>query len=142
GGGGNNILNNNSASAIAGGSANTIGANVANGFIGGGYENNASGSFSTVPGGQLNFAGGTFSFAAGQQAQAFHEGAFVWADSQNATFSSTANDQFLIRAQGGVGIGTPNPAAMLHVFSTNQFQLEVEGVGHTPPAIRLGEAGF
>ena len=142
GGGGNNIFNNNSASAIAGGSANTIGANVANGFIGGGYQNTANGNFSTVPGGQLNVAGGDFSFAAGQQAQAFHQGAFVWADSQNATFSSTANNQFLIRARGGVGIGTPSPAATLHVFSTDQFQLEVERSDSIPPAIRLGKVGF
>jgi trimeric autotransporter adhesin len=31
-----------------------------------------------------------------------HQGAFVWADSQNAIFASTANDQFSARAAGGV----------------------------------------
>jgi hypothetical protein len=45
---------------------------------------------------------GSYSFAAGQQAYAGHNGAFVWADSQNAQFSSTANDQFNVRANGGV----------------------------------------
>jgi len=38
-----------------------------------------------------------------------HQGAFVWADSQNAVFASTANDQFLLRAAGGVGINTATP---------------------------------
>ena len=43
---------------------------------------------------------------------------------------------------GKVGIGiTNNLAASLHVFSTNQFQLEVEGAGFTAPAIRLAEEG-
>ena len=31
-----------------------------------------------------------------------HQGSFVWADSQNATYASTTNDSFNIRAQGGV----------------------------------------
>jgi len=33
----------------------------------------------------------------------------VWADSQSADFISSANNQFLIRAGGGVGINTNNP---------------------------------
>jgi hypothetical protein len=37
-----------------------------------------------------------------QQAQALHQGAFVWADSQNAVFASTANDQVSFRCAGGV----------------------------------------
>src|SRR5439155_7593944 len=44
--------------------------------------------------------------------------AFVWADSQNAAFASVANDQFLIRAQGGVGIGKNNPTTALDVNGT------------------------
>jgi hypothetical protein len=48
-----------------------------------------------------------------------HTSAFVWADSQNAPFSSTGSDQFLIRAQGGVGINTNNPnGAGLNVNGT------------------------
>jgi hypothetical protein len=46
---------------------------------------------------------------------AAHAGTFVWADSTNARFASTAQDQFLIRATGGVGIGTDSPEAPLHV---------------------------
>jgi sulfatase modifying factor 1 len=44
--------------------------------------------------------------AAGQQAQATNQGAFVWADSQNAPFASTNNDSFNVRAQGGVDFVT------------------------------------
>jgi hypothetical protein len=84
------------------------------GTIGGGDDNTA-GNYATVPGGVDNTASGLYSFAAGQQAQALNQGAFVWADSQGGTFASTANDQFLIRAQGGVGIGTPSPQQGLSV---------------------------
>jgi hypothetical protein len=72
------------------------------GTVGGGFRNTASGGLSTVVGGQYNTASGEYSFAAGQQAQAIHQGAFVWADSQNAYFASTTNDQFSIHAQGEV----------------------------------------
>jgi hypothetical protein len=76
------------------------------GAIGGGIRNTASGSDATVPGGEMNTAGGAYSFAAGRYAEALHAGAFVWADTNNVAFSSTAANQFLIRAGGGVGIGT------------------------------------
>ena len=81
--------------------------------IAGGLNNTAGGNYATVPGGQNNIASGAYSFAAGQRAQALNQGAFVWADSQSATFASTANNQFLIRAQGGVGIGTTSPQQSL-----------------------------
>ena len=54
-----------------------------------------------LPGGFGNIAA-TNCFAAGHQAQATNQGAFVWADSQNAIFASTANDQVSFRCQGGV----------------------------------------
>jgi hypothetical protein len=117
-GGGQHNTNNGYIGTIAGGQNNYI--TQPNGLvyqpaIGGGYGNMASNSYATIPGGILNIAGGEYSFAAGQQAQAFHQGAFVWADSQNSTFSSTANDQFLIRAKGGVGINKGNPGGALEV---------------------------
>ncbi|MFV1981595.1 MAG: tail fiber domain-containing protein, partial [Rhodothermia bacterium] len=59
-----------------------------------------------------------FTFAAGQRAKANHSGAFVWADSASTVgvdFSSTNENQFLIRASGGVGIGTNAPAEALQV---------------------------
>lgn len=103
-------------STIGGGGANTAG----NWYdaIGGGYDNSVSGSFATVPGGVGNIAGGDYSFAAGSNAKANHQGAFVWGDSTNADFASTANNQFLIRATGGVGINTNTPNAALSVSGT------------------------
>ena len=63
-------------------------------------------------------AAASYALAAGRQAKANHTGAFVWADSTDANFSSTAGDQFLVRASGGVGINTNNPQADLHVAGT------------------------
>lgn len=82
--------------------------------ISGGEGNSATGSYATIPGGILNQAT-HYAFAAGRRAKANHQGAFVWADSTNADFASSANNQFLIRAAGGVGVGTTNPSAPLSV---------------------------
>jgi hypothetical protein len=57
---------------------------------------------STVGGGISNEASADYSFAAGRRAKADNPGAFVWADSTDADFSSTANNQFAVRANGGV----------------------------------------
>jgi hypothetical protein len=81
---------------------------VDGGSIGGGSFNQVSASGGTVPGGFGNLAAGIQSFAAGTDAQALYDGDFVWADSQGAIFSSTGTNQFLIRAQGGVGLGATN----------------------------------
>jgi hypothetical protein len=70
--------------------------------VGGGLQNTASGIDSVVPGGVDNVAGGNWSFAAGSQAIANNNGAFVWADNSAGSFASTANNQFSVRAQGGV----------------------------------------
>ena len=99
---------------------NTAGGGAAT--VGGGSANVASGDAATVPGGVLNVAGGDYSFAAGRRAKALHQGAFVWADSQGADFTSTANDQFLIRAQGGVGVGTASPQAQFNVNGTARIE--------------------
>jgi hypothetical protein len=108
--------------------------------VGGGDNNQASGGSATVPGGSLNGAGGDFSFAAGHRAQvripAFSgdadgdEGTFVWADAQNADFVSTGPNQFLIRAQGGVGINTNAPSGELQLGAPSDFT-----------AFRFGNAG-
>jgi hypothetical protein len=116
------------AAAVGGGLENTssgnyatVGAgldNISSGgaaTVSGGVYNQATNDYATVPGGENNLAGGQYSFAAGRRAKANHSGAFVWADSANADFVSSSNNQFLIRASGGVGIGTANPAAALHV---------------------------
>jgi hypothetical protein len=85
----------------------------------GGANNTASGVWSAVPGGALNVASGVASFAAGYNAHATTQGAFVWADnSSGSAFTSSANYQFLMRATGGVGIGTAQtPPGGLRVAS-------------------------
>jgi hypothetical protein len=83
---------------VGGGSNNT----ASNGFatVGGGSFNTASGGWATVPGGLRNTAAGFASFAAGDQAKANHQGAFVWADSQGLDMASSGADQFIARAAG------------------------------------------
>ena len=79
--------------------------NFASGFyatVAGGYENSASGFAASVPGGYHNSASGAYSFAGGYEAQAPDYGCFVWADESGGSFASTANDQFAVRAAGGV----------------------------------------
>jgi len=103
--------------------------NIASGFaatVGGGNSNTASGLNATVGGGYYNTASGSCSFAAGLKAKANHLGTFVWADSSvNANFATTGNNQFLIRAAGGVGIGTNSPEASLHVQDSIECVVKV-----------------
>lgn len=82
-----------------------------------GFMSTASGSFSMAVGNN-NVASGNYSVALGAGAQAAHAGTFVWADTTAPSFSSSADNQFLIRAAGGVGIGTGAPATKLHVSDT------------------------
>lgn len=108
-GGNDNIISSNASGAtISGGEQNTINANAQASVVGGGFGNTigANTQQGTVPGGFQNTAAGDYSFAAGNSAQALHKGSFVWADSSVGAFASGAADQFLIRARGGVGIGT------------------------------------
>lgn len=108
GGGAANAIDTNSPNAVvAGGLQNT--AYGSGSTISGGIQNNASGGWATVPGGRNNLAQGDQSLAAGTQAKALHDGSFVWADPTPADFASTAVNQFLLRASGGVGINTNNP---------------------------------
>jgi hypothetical protein len=106
-------------STISGGDQNTNLANAYYAAIGGGGQNTilTFAQYATIPGGQLNSAG-NYAFAAGRRAKATHEGSFVWADSTDADFTSTANKQFLIRAGGNVGINKNNPATALDVNGT------------------------
>jgi len=87
---------------ISGGELNI--ADAPHSTVGGGWGNLASGHHSTIPGGFSNIASGEDSFAAGQRAHAVNIGSFVWADSTDADFVSTADDQFSVRAAGGVRI--------------------------------------
>jgi len=76
--------------------------------VGGGLSNTANGWYATVPGGNANTANGTYSFAAGRQAKANHQGAFVWADSTAADFASERDNQFRVRADGGARLDVNN----------------------------------
>jgi hypothetical protein len=44
------------------------------------FDNWATNIFATIPGGSNNIAGQPFTCAAGNNARAMHQGAFVWAD--------------------------------------------------------------
>lgn len=108
---------------IAGGGSggNTNQVSATGGTIGGGTDNNVSGTYSTIPGGYANTASGAYSFAAGLLAQATTQGAFVWADAELATFASTADNQFLVRAVGGVGIDTASTVEGSLTVNTNIY---------------------
>jgi hypothetical protein len=117
---------------VSGGAGNR--ATGAYATVAGGWGNLASGNFSMVSGGSFdtasaplavalggfrNRAGGYASLAAGTQAKADHAGAFVWADTQSTPFASTGSCQVLIRASGGVGIGTNSPKGIVHAVTAS-----------------------
>jgi len=127
GGGAFNVINGDWAT-ISGG-VNNFATNKA--AIGGGWANIATGVASTIPGGSTNLAAGNNSFAAGQRAKAVNNGAFVWSDSQNADFSSTADNQFAVRAQNGVMIqGT---TTTLDLRGNGAIRVAGAGVGTPGP---------
>lgn len=104
------------ASVLGGGahaSENICSANFAT--VCGGEMNSASGYSAIVCGGGYNEAAGAYSLAAGYQAWATHDGCMVWADSTGGGFESTAPNQVLFRADGGVGINTNAPTSALDV---------------------------
>jgi hypothetical protein len=103
---------------VAGGLSNWAGGHGST--VCGGVDNAANGAFSTAPGGFFNRAAGDYSFAAGRGAKANHDGAFVWADSNNFNFFSAADNTFRVRATGGArfftaidGAGNPTTSAFL-----------------------------
>ncbi|MCC6821386.1 MAG: tail fiber domain-containing protein, partial [Verrucomicrobia subdivision 3 bacterium] len=134
----NSIGTNSFASAIGGGSDNDIAASAQYATIAGGINNDivANAQYATIPGGLLNTAT-NYAFAAGRRAKANHTGAFVWADSQNADFASTTNNQFAIRATGGVQLSDNTPALsfgfatrqMLNLWGTD-YGLGVQSFGY------------
>lgn len=101
-----------------------------------GYGSVSSGFAATALGRQT-LAAGDHSFAAGYQAKANHPGSFVWADGIGMDFSSSDANQFVIRASSGVGIGTGNPKADLHLYSfNNPTVMRIQSTG-TPGFGRL-----
>jgi len=137
-GGGGDSLNPNRVTdwygTVAGGYGNRAGDGLGTatdrgyGAVGGGVFNVASGEFATIPGGSRNVAGGTNSFAAGDGAQALHNGSFVWADNFSDPIQSNGENQFVVGARGGsrflgnVGISfsaTPIPSNILTIQQTS-----------------------
>jgi formylglycine-generating enzyme required for sulfatase activity len=66
-----------------------------------GYYTTASGQYSTAMG-NWTTASGQYSTALGNDAQATNGYTFVWADGQSGPFTSTTNNEFSVRAGGGV----------------------------------------
>jgi len=89
GGSDNEIGRDSSWTVILGGDNNRIGTNCASAVIAGGTNNLVADNCG-------------LSFAAGRRCRVNHAGAFVWADSQNASFASAGEDTFNIRSQGGM----------------------------------------
>jgi hypothetical protein len=128
GGGEGNLIHTNALnSTIGGGAQNTIVDYAQLSTIGGGYNNviQFDALAATIPGGSDNTAAGDYSFAAGRRAQANHSGTFVWADSTDADFASTAANQFAIRASGGVRLSDSTPN--LSFGSTTRQMLNLWG---------------
>jgi hypothetical protein len=106
-GGGGGQAGNQSLGNIASGEASVVGGgylNIAGGLnatVGGGWGNIASGNYAMVLGGDNNHANGNYSFAGGSYAWATNSAAFVWSDGSIFPTSSTADQQFMVRASGG-----------------------------------------
>ena len=126
--------------------------NLANGnssAVGGGETNRATGSFATVPGGENNTASAPHSFAAGQRAKANHAGSFVWSDTQSSDFATTTDNQFRVRAAGGMEIvgGSGQPALRFSAGRTGGFGTPVgfaentNTSGQSAPAMRVVNNG-
>ena len=84
--------------------ANAGGAYASCATVAGGYQNTATGSCAAVAGGHKNTAAGDYSFVVGRQAKnadAAHDGVFMFSDSTYADFSSAAANEFAVRASGG-----------------------------------------
>ena len=105
--------------------------------VAGGSSNTASGASATVAGGDNNTADGGNSFAAGRGTKANHGGAFVWGDNTVADVTSTAVNQFVIRANGGIrlpGAGENQPGNAAKQSGTNMFTHVVPASGPCVPS--------
>lgn len=111
GGGGNRATS--GGAAVGGGVSNQATAEYA--VVAGGFENVATGVAATIPGGTSCAASGAGSLAAGNRATANHQGAFVWADSTDAEFTSSATNEFAVRATGGARIVASNGNYGAHI---------------------------
>jgi hypothetical protein len=115
-GGYNNKIEDSKYSVIVGGgfldNGNSITGSGAHNTILGGYFNAINdGSYSSIIGGHNNYVQGNNSVAIGSNIQILHSNSFVFSDSLE-TRSTTDDNQFLIYAEGGVGINTAPSTTM------------------------------
>ena len=128
---------------VGGGENNTASGNSAT--VGGGGHNTASAIFATVPGGEYNIAAGDYSFAAGRNAKinTAHDGSFLFSDSSNFDFNSSAANEFAVRATGGARFvtaidGTGAPTRSIVMTPSGNL-----GVGTSTPTANIhGETGL
>lgn len=133
---------------VGGGRSNTSGQEYST--VGGGRENIASGIYSTIGGGRGNVAQGLGSVAAGIGAWATHRGAFIWADSTYAfanpvkPFHSLQDNEFAIRAAGGVRVANSGDGAVLLNLQTErhwEFRQLGEGADSALELASVGGGG-
>ncbi|NBV41806.1 hypothetical protein EBR96_03435, partial [bacterium] len=73
----------------------------------GGANNIIPGAYAATIGGSRLKAAGDFAVALGRGSSAARHGSFVWGDAQDVPeFRAVTENQFLIRASGGVGVGS------------------------------------
>ena len=146
-----------------GGGQNNV-ASSTNSTVAGGGFNTASGILSTVTGGIDNCAGGTRSWAGGSRAKirpgsgsgapgdgcnavpittgvSGDQGSFVWADSQNADFVSTGENQFLIRSTNGLGLNTNIPTPSHLTIGKNDGSSNTLALGYLGDVTRWRISG-
>ncbi len=109
-----NTIEDTSRAAIIGGSDNKV--SGLNSVVLGGSNNTITKNNSIILAGLSNSINAEFSVAGGVSASVNHKGSFVWSDAAAGLgMSTSAQNQFLIQATGGVGIGTNAPASPLHI---------------------------
>lgn len=163
GGGGNNLASG-THSVVGGGLSNS--ATGDNSAVLGGNTNSAVGAGATVSGGINNCAGGWYSWAGGWRAKvrpgtdpggsgpcsglsypggSGDIGTFVWAGFDGSDFVSTGDEQFLVRAPGGIGFNTNAPITAFDVLAerSNSHVAMFSNTGTNSPSgvqIRLNTA--
>lgn len=109
--------------------------------VNGGASDSALGNFSSVPGGQYNVARGGYSFAGGRRADAYYDGCFVWADATDDDLRAVSNNQFLIRASGGVGINSAY-TDINDLFVAGNVYIDGDSLGNSQDALKVRSSLF
>jgi hypothetical protein len=117
--------------------ATAMGGSFASGTSSTAMGNSTASGVSSTASGYDTVASGDYSFACGLFAEATNQGTFVWADSQPSVFTSTANNQFLVRAQGGLGLNTAAPETALHIADASGITIGTSATGGGYTALRI-----